>query len=65
MDTARSNTDLAITVDLALLLARTKGPQRAAAFLTARGAGFALTCRVLADPARRRGRALDLPPQDG
>lgn len=54
LTTTRSNTDLAIAVDPALLLAQTKGAWRAAAFLEANGARFALTCRVLAEPARRR-----------
>jgi len=57
MTSDRKNSDLAIAVDLALLLVETKGIERAAAFLTARGAGFALTCRVLAEPARRRALA--------
>lgn len=52
----RPNTDLAAVVDQALALAEKQGARAAAAFLTARGAGFALTCRVLAEPKRRRQR---------
>lgn len=54
----RPNTDLAAVVDQALALAEKQGARAAAAFLTARGAGFALTCRVLTEPERRRQRAL-------
>jgi len=54
MTTDRKNSDLALAVDLALVLAKSQGVRRAAAFLQARGAGFVLTCRVLAEPARRR-----------
>lgn len=56
-DAGRPNTGLAATVDQALDLAEEQGARAAAAFLTARGAGFALTCRVLAEPARRRPRS--------
>jgi hypothetical protein len=59
--TDRSNTDLAAAVDQALTMADKRA---AAAFLTARGASFALTCRVLAERARRRevaARVLALP----
>ena len=51
---SRPNTDLAAVVDPALALAEKQGTRAAAAFLIARGAGFALTCRVLAEPERRR-----------
>jgi len=54
--TGRPNTDLAAVVDQALVLAEKQGARAAAAFLTERGAGFALTCRVLAEPERRRQR---------
>jgi hypothetical protein len=56
----RPNTELAAAVDRALLLAAEQGARAAAAFLEQRGAGFAVTCRVLAEPSRRR--AIDLPP---
>jgi hypothetical protein len=39
---------------MALLLVERAGVRLAAQFLARRGAGFALTCRVLAEPARRR-----------
>ena len=47
----RPNTELATVVDQALVMADRLA---AAQFLEASGAGFALTCRVLAGPARRR-----------
>jgi hypothetical protein len=37
-----------------LVLAEQQGVRVAAAFLAECGAGFALICRVLAEPARRR-----------
>lgn len=58
--TGRLNTDLAAAVDLALAIAIEHGARAAARFLEGQGAGFALTCRVLGEPARRR--AVDLPP---
>lgn len=56
MTTDRPNTELAAAVDHALMLAEGQGAQAAAAFLAAQGARFALTCRVLAEPARRRAQ---------
>jgi hypothetical protein len=56
----RPNTDLAAAVDQALAIAIEQDARAAAHFLESRGAGFALTCRVLAEPGRRR--AVDLPP---
>lgn len=53
----RPNTDLAAAVDVALLLAEQQGVRAAAAFLASRGAGIALICRVLQEPARRRSAA--------
>lgn len=54
MTTDRPNTDLAAVVDQALAVALEQGARAAAHFMEARGAGFALTCRVLAEPERRR-----------
>lgn len=54
--TDRPNSSLATAVDQALVVADEYGAQAAARFLTDRGAGFALTCRVLAEPRRRRTR---------
>lgn len=54
MTTDRPNADLALTVDLALLRADKLGVRAAAAFMASRGASFALICRVLAEPGRRR-----------
>jgi hypothetical protein len=51
MPTDRPNTDLARAVDHALTMPDVRA---AAAFLADQGAGFALICRVLAEPARRR-----------
>lgn len=50
----RPNTDLAAAVEQALAVAIEQGTRAAARFLINRGAGFALTCRVLAEPDRRR-----------
>jgi hypothetical protein len=50
----RPNAELAASVDQALAIEIELGTQAAAAFLEARGAGFALTCRVLGAQARRR-----------
>jgi hypothetical protein len=50
----RPNTTLAATVDQALAVLEQRGARAAADFLQARGAGFALICRVVAEPARRR-----------
>jgi hypothetical protein len=56
------NTHLAAAVDQALALAMEPDARAAAQFLEEQGAGFALTCRVLAEPGRRRARDIDLPP---
>jgi hypothetical protein len=58
--TGRPNAELAEAVGLALVVLEEQGARAAADYLTKRGAGFALTCRVLAEPARRR-----VPPVDG
>jgi hypothetical protein len=47
----RPNTELAAAVDHALTM---DDVHVAASFLAVYGAGFALICRVLAEPARRR-----------
>jgi len=60
----RRNTHLASIIDQALALAENQGMRAAAAFLTERGAGFALTCRVLAEPERRRQRRRAVYPVD-
>lgn len=52
----RSNDRLEAIVDQALTVFEQHGARQAAAYLTAHGAGFALTCRVLGEPARRRAR---------
>jgi hypothetical protein len=57
MTTDRPNTELASAVDQAVDLAAKRGVHVAAAFLAECGAGFALTCRVLADEPRRRRRS--------
>lgn len=62
MHTDRPNTKLAATVDQALAMAEDQGLRAAAHFLEARGASFALTCRVLMEPARRRATGIDLVP---
>jgi hypothetical protein len=59
MPTDRPNTNLARAVDEALTM---RDVRAAAAFLAKEGAGFALICRVLAEPARRRARSVDLSP---
>jgi hypothetical protein len=51
MTTDRPNTQLATAVDQALAMADKRD---AARHLEKQGASFALTCRVLLDPARRR-----------
>jgi hypothetical protein len=56
MTTDRLNTDLAAAVDQAAAIHIELGPRAAAAFLEAQGAGFALICRVLEEPERRRAR---------
>lgn len=61
MTSDRPNTILAVTVDQALDIYCELGRHAAAAFLESHGASFALTCRVLAEPERRRVRAIDLP----
>ena len=59
MNEGRPNVELAQIVDHAL----TMGDVRtAAAFLVEHGAGFALICRVLAEPARRRTPAVPAAP---
>jgi hypothetical protein len=47
---ARPNPHLAAAVDQALVLAVEQGARAAAHFLEEQGAGFAVTCRVLAEP---------------
>lgn len=54
MRSDRPNRRLSSDVELALALAERAGVRIAARFLAKRGAGFAVICRVLADPARRR-----------
>jgi hypothetical protein len=54
MTTDRPNRAHAAVVDDALALAEQQGVDAAAAFLAAHGVGFAVTCRVLKEPARRR-----------
>jgi hypothetical protein len=51
MELGRPNTELAAAVDHALTMDDVRA---AAAYLADHGAGFALICRVLAEPARRR-----------
>lgn len=62
MTTDRPDIKLAEAVDQALAMVPEHGVQAAAAFLADRGAGFALTCRVLAEPARRRAAGNPPPP---
>jgi hypothetical protein len=54
MTSDRPNTDLAAAINEALAVQLEHGRKTAARFLMSRGAGFALTCRVLAEPGRRR-----------
>lgn len=54
MTADRPNRTLSADVELALLLVDLVGAHLAAKFLTRRGADFALTCRVLGEPAHRR-----------
>jgi hypothetical protein len=54
----RPNTDLAAAVDRAQTVAIEQGTRAAARFLINNGAGFALACRVLAEPERRRAHPL-------
>lgn len=54
MTTDRPDTQLAAAVDQALTMA---DRQAAARFLEEKGAGLALICRVLAEPAHRRAPA--------
>jgi hypothetical protein len=56
MNLDRPNQQLAAAVDHALALAEQRGVRFAAAFLTVYGADFALICRVLQEPTRRRVR---------
>jgi len=56
MLTDHPNTQLSAVVDQALDLAEHRGVRAAAAFLTQYGADFALICRVLQEPTRRRVR---------
>jgi hypothetical protein len=60
MNTDRPNTTLAAAVEQAQAVADEYGVQAAARFLTEAGAGFALACRVLGEPGRRR--TLEVPP---
>ena len=55
MPTDRPNHTLAAVVDHALTIADVRA---AAAYMADHGAGFALTCRVLVEPARRRPGAM-------
>lgn len=57
--TDRPNANLAQIVDQALAVCLEHGRETAARFLMSRGAGFALICRVLAEPGRRRAFSLD------
>jgi hypothetical protein len=59
MPTDRPNTNLARAVDEALTMSDVR---TAAAFLAGHGAGFALICRVLAEPARRRAAGSPVAP---
>lgn len=59
MPTDRPNTALARAVDHALSMDDVRA---AAAYLADHGAGFALICRVLAEPARRRAQAVAAAP---
>jgi hypothetical protein len=54
----RPNRRLAALVEAALELRMEYDERAAAAFLTAAGADFALTVRVLSEPERRRPRAV-------
>jgi hypothetical protein len=54
MTSDRSNRALSSDVEVALVLAGRVGVRIAARFLANRGAGFALICRVLGEPERRR-----------
>ena len=56
MTTDRANTQPAAVVDQAVDLADQQGVRAAAALLTRYGADFALICRVLQEPTRRRVR---------
>jgi hypothetical protein len=58
MPTDRPNIELSRAVDHALTMADVRA---AAAFLADQGAGFALICRVLAEPARRRAATTAAP----
>jgi hypothetical protein len=62
MSTDRPNSTLSADVELALAM---PDKRAAAGFLTGRGAGFALICRVLGDAGQRRAGTLDLPPSPG
>jgi hypothetical protein len=62
MTADRPNTQLAAAVDKALFVRDQWGAPAAARYLEGHGAGFALTCRVLAEPSRRRAPAIDLTP---
>nr|WP_143028916.1 hypothetical protein [Massilia sp. PDC64] len=59
MITDRPNSELARVVDEALTM---RDVRAAAAYLADHGAGFALTCRVLAEPERRRPAATTAAP---
>lgn len=60
MPTDRPNSTLSAAIDH--VLAEQRNPHDAARLLLKHGAGFALICRVLAEPARRRA-SVDLTPQ--
>jgi|APAra7269097635_1048570.scaffolds.fasta_scaffold41461_2 hypothetical protein len=63
MELSRPNTELAAAVDHALTMGDVRA---AAAYLADHGAGFALICRVLAEPARRRpGATTEAPATPG
>lgn len=54
MENRRTNTDLAALIDLAFDVEIEESTRAAAHFLETNGVRFALTCRVLAEPTRRR-----------
>lgn len=62
MPTDRPNTELAAAIDAALTVALEHGQHAAARLLLAHGVGFALICRVLAEPERRRAPRAVLAP---
>ena len=50
----RPNAELAAAVEAALNMIKMHGMRAAATYLAEHGAGFALICRVLAEPGQRR-----------